>query len=39
VLVDLGFFDSRDLLFREQGQTLSLVARILVEPVLGRWSP
>ncbi|TMK33380.1 MAG: transglutaminase domain-containing protein [Actinobacteria bacterium] len=39
VLVDLGFFDSRDLLFREQGQTLSLVARIVVEPVLGRWRP
>ena len=39
VLCDLGFYGSRDLLFREQGQTLSLVARTLVEPVLGRWGP
>jgi hypothetical protein len=39
VLVDLGLYDSRDLLFREQGQTLSWVARTLVEPILGRWGP
>jgi hypothetical protein len=39
VLSDLGFYESRDLLFREQGQTLSLVARTFVEPVLGRWGP
>jgi hypothetical protein len=39
VLSDLGFYESRDLLFREQGQTLSLIARTLVEPVLGRWGP
>src|SRR5438477_4006200 len=39
VVVDLGLYDSRDLLFREQGQTLSWVARTLVEPILGRWGP
>jgi Transglutaminase-like superfamily len=39
VLVDLGLYDSRDLLFREQGQTLSWVARTLIEPILGRWGP
>jgi len=39
VLTDLGLYNSRDLLFHEHGQTLSWVARTLVEPILGRWSP
>ena len=39
VVVDLGLYESRDQLFRQQGQTLSWLARVLVEPVLGRWSP
>jgi transglutaminase-like putative cysteine protease len=38
VLVDLGYFDSRDELFARHGQTLCRTARILLEPVLGRWS-
>ncbi|MFG2027502.1 transglutaminase domain-containing protein [Streptomyces sp. NPDC048825] len=38
VLVDLGYFDSRDELFETHGQTLCRPARTLAEPVLGRWS-
>lgn len=38
VLVDLGYFDSRDELFERHGQTLCRSARTLAEPVLGRWS-
>lgn len=38
VLSDLGHYDSRDELFRIQGQTLSWWARTLVEPVLGHRS-
>ncbi|NGO44716.1 transglutaminase domain-containing protein [Streptomyces sp. YC419] len=38
VLVDLGYFDSRDELFARHGQTLCRTARILLEPVLARWS-
>jgi hypothetical protein len=38
VLVDLGYFDSRDELFERHGQTLCRPARTLAEPVLGRWS-
>ncbi|MFG3280606.1 transglutaminase domain-containing protein [Streptomyces sp. NPDC048111] len=37
VLADLGHYDSRDALFTAQGQTLCLPARVLGEPVLGRW--
>ncbi|MER5179796.1 transglutaminase domain-containing protein [Streptomyces sp. NPDC002896] len=37
VVVDLGYFDSRDELFARHGQTLCLPARRLSEPVLGRW--
>ena len=39
VLADLGLYDSRDQLFSRRGQTLSWVARIVAEPILGRWSP
>ena len=39
VVADLGLYESRDQLFREEGQTLSWLARVLTEPVLGRWSP
>lgn len=38
VVTDLGVFDSRDDLFRLNGQTMCLPARILADPVLGRWS-
>nr|WP_232789940.1 transglutaminase domain-containing protein [Streptomyces jeddahensis] len=38
VLVDLGYFGSRDALFARHGQTLCWPARRLSEPVLGRWS-
>jgi hypothetical protein len=38
VLIDLGYFDSRDELFERHGQTLCWTARTLAEPVLGRWS-
>ncbi|WP_434091229.1 transglutaminase domain-containing protein [Streptomyces flaveus] len=38
VLLDLGYFDSRDELFEQHGQTLCRPARLLAEPVLGRWS-
>ncbi|MEV7013356.1 transglutaminase domain-containing protein [Streptosporangium sp. NPDC051022] len=38
VLADLGHHDSRDALFAEHGQTLCRAARILGEPVMGRWS-
>ena len=39
VVADLGLYESRDQLFREEGQTLSWLARVLTEPMLGRWSP
>jgi len=39
VVVDLGLYESRDQFFCEEGQTLSWLARVLTEPVLGRWSP
>lgn len=39
VLKDLGLFDSRDQLFGRHGQTVSWIARVLAEPVLGRWTP
>ncbi|WP_328770893.1 hypothetical protein [Streptomyces sp. NBC_00286] len=38
VLVDLGYFDSRDELFERHGQTLCRPAHVFLEPVLGRWS-
>ncbi|MEG8279729.1 transglutaminase domain-containing protein [Streptomyces sp. AHA2] len=38
VVADLGRFDSRDELFAQYGQTLCPVARLLAEPVLGRWA-
>jgi hypothetical protein len=38
VLRDLGYFNSRDELFAQQGQTLCGPARFIGEPVLGRWS-
>lgn len=38
VRADLGHYDSRDALFAEHGQTLCWSARMLGEPVLGRWS-
>jgi transglutaminase-like putative cysteine protease len=37
VLVDLGRFSSRDLLFARHGQTLCLPSRVLAGPFLGRW--
>ncbi|MFH9010822.1 transglutaminase domain-containing protein [Streptomyces sp. NPDC017943] len=38
VLADLGRFDSRDELFAQHGQTLCSPARLLAEPILGRWA-
>ncbi|MFG2821397.1 transglutaminase domain-containing protein [Kitasatospora sp. NPDC048365] len=38
VLADLGRFDSRDELFARHGQTLCGPARLVAEPVLGRWA-
>jgi hypothetical protein len=38
VLKDLGRFDSRDEFFASHGQTLCRPARLLADPVLGRWS-
>ena len=38
VLKDLGRFDSRDEFFARHGQTLCRPARVLADPVLGRWS-
>lgn len=38
VVSDLGHFDDRDDLFERHGQTLCRTARVLTEPVLGRWS-
>jgi hypothetical protein len=35
---DLGYFDSRDELFRIHGQTLCPTARLVVDPVLSRHS-
>lgn len=39
VVRDLGRYESRDVLFREHGQTLCWGARHVAEPLLGRWSP
>ncbi|MCX5211223.1 transglutaminase family protein [Kitasatospora sp. NBC_00240] len=38
VLADLGHHDSRDDLFARHGQALCGAARLIAEPVLGRWS-
>ncbi|MFB9203657.1 transglutaminase domain-containing protein [Nonomuraea spiralis] len=38
VRADLGYFDSRDELFRLHGQTLCQVARLVADPVLSRRS-
>ncbi|MEV4192969.1 transglutaminase domain-containing protein, partial [Streptomyces toxytricini] len=38
VLADLGRFASRDEFFARHGQTLCPTARLVAEPVLGRWS-
>ncbi|WP_207620734.1 hypothetical protein [Streptosporangium minutum] len=38
VLADLGYFDSRDELFRVDGQTLCLPVRVIADPVMSRWT-
>jgi hypothetical protein len=38
VRADLGIFSSRDDLFASAGQTICGPARLLLEPVMGRWS-
>ncbi|MFF0885364.1 transglutaminase domain-containing protein [Streptomyces sp. NPDC003456] len=38
VVADLGRFGSRDELFARYGQTLCPAARVLAEPILGRWA-
>jgi len=39
VRAELGYFDSRDEVFRRHGQTLCGPLTMLADPVLSRWSP